>query len=121
MSTLQVTKISVAILFAMTVISFSSLCSNAQGISNESSSVIKHQTQTELKKSGTLQDLQSKLVDQYGVDGFRFVKDGELKEVKNQKTLSAKELSQTSGLDEYTIIIILAAIGAIAVILFIFK
>ncbi len=35
--------------------------------------------------------------------------------------MDAHELSKTSGLDEYTIIIILAAIGAIAVILFVFK
>lgn len=121
MSKLQGIKICLAVVFVFAGISLSFLSSNAQSISNENYAGLKHQTQTELKKSGTLQDLQSKLVDQYGVDGFRFVKDGELKEVKNQKTLSAKELSQTSGLDEYTIIIILAAIGAIAVILFIFK
>lgn len=121
MSYLQVIKICIAVVFVLAVVSFSSSESKAQGFSNENSAVLKHQTQTELKKSGTLQDLQSKLVDEYGVDGFRFVKDGELKEVKNQKTLSVKELSKTSGLDEYTIIIILAAIGAIAVILFIFK
>lgn len=92
----------------------------------ESSSGLNKTVQTEIKKdvthkTATLQDLQSKLTDQYGVDGFRFVKNGELKEMKNQKTLGAKELSAASGLDEYTIIIILAAIGAIAVILFIFK
>lgn len=89
-------------------------------------SEINKTVQSEIKtgttqKTATIQDLQSKLIDQYGINGFRFVKDGELKEIKNQKTLSAKELSATSGLDEYTIIIILAAIGAIAVILFIFK
>lgn len=121
MSILHLTKICFAILFTIVVYSLSSSSCKAQGLSNDNNSGFKHQTQTELKKSGTLQDLQSKLVDQYGVDGFRFVKDGELKEVKNQKTLSAKELSEVSALDEYTIIIILAAIGAIAVILFIFK
>lgn len=111
----------IAIIFAVGVSYF-----NPSGVkAQDNNTGINKQMQSEVKspvnKSGTLQDLQSKLVDQYGVDGFRFVKDGELKEVKNQKTLSAKELSQTSGLDEYTIIIILAAIGAIAVILFIFK
>jgi len=67
-------------------------------------------------------DLKSKLVDEYGVDGFRFIKSGDTKTNNlQQKTMTAHELSQASGLDEYTIIIILAAIGAIAVILFIFK
>ena len=79
--------------------------------------------QTEVKKSEAplkLQELKSKLVDQYGVDGFRFVKSNDAT-TKTQKTLSAHELSEASGLDEYTIIIILAVIGAIAVILLIFK
>jgi hypothetical protein len=113
-------KILIVIFFAIAVVSVNPFNVHAQ----ENSAGMKQQTQTEIikqNKSGTLQDLKSKLVDQYGVNGFRFVKDGELKELKNQKTLSAKELSEVSALDEYTIIIILAAIGAIAVILFIFK
>lgn len=121
---MSISKILIAAFFAIAVVSINPLNIKAQGLSNENSAGMKQQTQTEVTKqhkSGTLQDLQSKLVDQYGVNGFRFAKDGELKELKNQKTLGAKELSESSGLDEYTIIIILAAIGAIAVILFIFK
>lgn len=121
MSKLQAVKYFIALAFIAGFVSLNPISIVAQGVSNENSAVINKQTQTELKKSGTFQDLQSKLVDQYGINGFRFVKDGELNELKNQKTLSAKELSEVSALDEYTIIIILAAIGAIAVILFIFK
>lgn len=121
MRNFQVIKIFITIVLAAFLFSLNTSNVKAQDVSFEKSAGKNLQSQTEVKKSGTLQDLQSKLVDQYGVNGFRFVKDGELKELKNQKTLSAKELSETSGLDEYTIIIILAAIGAIAVILFIFK
>jgi len=109
-------KIILAVLFAVIIIPFSA---NAQ----ENGTILNKNVQSEVKtvkKQPTLQDLQSKLVDQYGVDGFRFVKSNDAV-TKTTKTLSAKELSETSGLDEYTIIIILAAIGAIAVILFIFK
>lgn len=113
MSTIN--KISIAVLFIIAVASFSPLNSYAQDNS-------KQQMQSEVKstKSGTLQDLQSKLIDQYGVNGFRFQKSNDAV-TKTEKTLTAHELSESSGLDEYTIIIILAAIGAIAVILFIFK
>lgn len=121
MSNFQAVKICITVVFAAFLFTLITSNVKAQDASFQKSAGKTIQTQTEIKKSGTLQDLQSKLVDQYGVNGFRFVKDGELKELKNQKTLSAKELSETSGLDEYTIIIILAAIGAIAVILFIFK
>lgn len=89
----------------------------------ENNSIMNKTGQSEIKKSEVpvkLQELKSKLVDQYGVDGFRFVKSNDAT-TKTQKTLSAKELSSTSGLDEYTIIIILAVIGAIAVILLVFK
>jgi len=116
-------KIIFAILFAILLSSsFKVSGAFAQQSSSGTERTVQSEINTGLKqKTATIQDLQSKLVDQYGVDGFRFVKNGELKEMKNQKTLSAKELSESSGLDEYTIIIILAAIGAIAVILFIFK
>ncbi len=112
-------KIIIAVLFALILIPFSV---HAQ----ESGSTSNNTIQTEVKKSevpAKIQELKSKLVDEYGVDGFRFIKSGENKEgnLKNSKTLSAKDLSSTSGLDEYTIIIILAVIGAIAVILLIFK
>lgn len=89
----------------------------------ESGSVVNKTTQIEIKKNeahAKLQELKSKLVDQYGVDGFRFVKSNDAT-TKTQKTLNAHELSETSGLDEYTIIIILAVIGAIAVILLVFR
>ncbi len=109
-------KIIYAILFAIIVMPF---CAQAQ----ENGTVINKTVQSEFKAGEVLfkaQELKSKLVDQYGVDGFRFVKSNDAT-TKTVKTLSAKELSETSGLDEYTIIIILAAIGAIAVILLIFK
>lgn len=109
-------KIIIAMLFAFIVMPF---CAQAQEISSEV-----HKThQTEIKKSEVpvkMQELKSKLIDQYGVDGFRFVKSNDAT-TKTQKTLTAHELSETSGLDEYTIIIILAVIGAIAVILLVFR
>lgn len=109
-------KIIIALLFTALALP---LCVNAQSISKEvtNSNEIKNNQNV----TSGLQELKSKLVDEYGVDGFRFIKSNEMKDIKNYKTLGAKELSKTSGLDEYTIIIILAAIGAIAVILFIFK
>lgn len=106
-------KIIYAILFAIILMPF---CAQAQQGSINS-------VQTEVKKSEVPQkitELKSKLVDQYGVDGFRFVKSNDAT-TKTQKTLTAHELSETSGLDEYTIIIILAVIGAIAVILLVFR
>lgn len=109
-------KIIIAMLFAFIVMPF---CAQAQG----SGSVSNKTTQTEIKKSEVpvkMQELKSKLIDQYGVDGFRFVKSNDAT-TKTQKTLTAHELSETSGLDEYTIIIILAVIGAIAVILLVFR
>lgn len=115
-------KFLIAITFVVGIVSINPLNVKAQ----DNNSLSKQKVESEVSsyqsgKTGTLQELQSKLVDQYGIDGFRFVKSNEMKDVKNQKTLNSKELSNASGLDEYTIIIILAAIGAIAVILFIFK
>ncbi len=124
MSNTQAVKILVSAFFVLAIISINPLSVKSQSSHFDNTAGLdQSQTQTEVKSpvKKSVQDLKSKLVDHYGVDGFRFVKDGELKEMKNQKTLSAKELSEVSALDEYTIIIILAAIGAIAVILFIFK
>ncbi|MBS1492130.1 MAG: hypothetical protein JST55_01385 [Bacteroidetes bacterium] len=108
-------KIIYAILFAIILMPF---CAQGQtGVANNSN------IQTEVKTNEVPQkitELKSKLVDQYGVDGFRFVKSNDAT-TKTQKTLTAHELSETSGLDEYTIIIILAVIGAIAVILLVFR
>ena len=109
-------KIIYAVLFVIIVMPF---CAQAQQTGSVENKIV----QTEIKNSSiqnSAQELKSKLVDQYGVDGFRFVKSNDAT-TKTQKTLSAKELSETSGLDEYTIIIILAVIGAIAVILLVFK
>lgn len=112
-------KFILAVLLAAFIVPF-------KAYSQESGSTLNKTVQSEVKagdtrQTPTIQDLKSKLIDQYGVDGFRFVKSNEMKDIKNQKTLNSKELANASGLDEYTIIIILAAIGAIAVILFIFK
>lgn len=108
-------KIILALLFAAILIPFSV---QAQQNSSSTNNIV----QTEVKKSEVpqkIEELKSKLVDQYGVDGFRFVKSNDAT-TKTQKTLNAHDLSETSGLDEYTIIIILAVIGAIAVILLVF-
>jgi len=109
-------KIIYVILFVFLVMPF---CAKAQ----QGSTNISNTVQTEVKKSEVpqkIEELKSKLVDQYGVDGFRFVKSNDAT-TKTLKTMSAKELSSTSGLDEYTVIIILAVIGAIAVILLVFR
>jgi len=101
-------------------IALTNLNSNAQDKSTEVNKTVPG-VENFKSVNGKVQELQSKLVDEYGVEGFRFIKSNEMKDIKNYKVLGAKELSKTSGLDEYTILVILAAIGAIAVILLIFK
>jgi len=97
------------------------LTSNAQQSSSTFEKSIQNSNLSPTMQTKAL-DLKSKLVDEYGVNGFRFIKSGDTKTNNlQQKTMTAHELSEASGLDEYTIIIILAAIGAIAVILLIFR
>lgn len=88
------------------------------GLKNEV--VAKAKTFMTQNPKATIEELKANLVDEYGIKDFKLVKDANGNYVKEQN-LKNYESKMPAELDTYTIIIILAVIGAIAVILLVFK
>lgn len=97
---------------------------NAQSINDSPN--IKNEVETKAKTfmlhnpKASIEELKANLVDEYGIKDMKLVKDANGNYSK-EESLKAYEKKNVSELDTYTIIIILAIIGAIAVILLIFK
>ncbi len=104
------------------ILSFSA---NAQSVNSsgglKNEVVAKAKTFMTQNPKATIEELKANLVDEYGIKDFKLVKDANGNYVKEQNLKNYEKKMTAEGLDTYTIIIILAVIGAIAVILLVFK
>ncbi|CAN5579911.1 hypothetical protein BH10BAC5_BH10BAC5_20350 [soil metagenome] len=99
---------------------------NAQSLNNQSGlkKEVQNKVNTYLTQNpkASLEDLKATMVDEYGIKDMKLMKlnNGNYVKVDNMKSVEKKP-GEIAELDTYTIVIILAVIGAIAVILLIFK
>lgn len=97
---------------------------NAQNMTNPTE--LKKEVQSKVNTymtqnpKATIEDLKAAMVDEYGIKDMKLMKmnNGNYVKVDEMKNVEKKNIAE---LDTYTIIIILAVIGAIAVILAVFK
>jgi len=105
-------KTLICLVFAMFIFVF--VNANAQESASTS------QQKISIDNNTTVQQLSGKIIDQYGLKNLKFMKleNGNYVPLRNDEV---KDVYAADALDTTTIIIILAVIGAIAVILFIFR